>query len=97
MANWGLVRALCSFAAKPRLQGGWGKFEGEGGFSGTLRPLQGQFVMQLASTAAKVVKETTSKLESQAHLRPKGPPDSQSEHMHLPVLQNQRPLKPLAL
>ena len=63
---------------------GVGKFEGEGGFSGTLPPLQGQlFVMQLASTAAKVVKGTTSKLESQVHLRQKGPPDSHSEHMHL--------------
>ena len=64
-------------------KGGVGKFEGEGGFSGTLPPLQGQFVMQLASTAAKVVKETTSKLESQAHLGQKCPSDSHSEHMHL--------------
>ena len=63
--------------------GGVGKFEGEGGFSGTLPPLQGQFVMQLASTAAKVVKETTSKLEFRAHLGQKGPSDSHSEHMHL--------------
>ena len=64
-------------------KGGVGKFQGEGGFCGTLPPLQGQFVKQLASTAAKVVKDTTSKLESQALLRQKGPPDSHSEHMHL--------------
>ena len=70
-------------AATHPLQRGEGKFEGEGGFCGTLPPLQGKFLMQLASTVAKVVKETTSKLESQALLRQKGPPDSHSEHMHL--------------
>ena len=82
MASRGLS-GLSAPSLPSHLCRGVGKFEGEGGFSGTLPPLQGQFVMQLASTAAKVVKETTSKLESQAHLRQKGPSDSHSEHMHL--------------
>ena len=56
MANRVLPGISAPSLPRHPLQGGEGKFEGEGGFCGTLPPLQGKFVMQLASTVAKVVK-----------------------------------------
>ena len=50
-------KGLPDYRCQATLAGGEGKFEGEGGFSGTLPPLQGQFVMQFAELPAKIFRK----------------------------------------